>query len=103
MVAIRSRRSRGRPSSPTSTRSVPMTPVEIRARVRDILLEILELEPDELPDAAAFSEQLGADSLKRLELTLRLEKAFNTAYALQDLSRMSSVDAAVRITEQYLK
>ncbi|GAB2584488.1 hypothetical protein GCM10027168_16560 [Streptomyces capparidis] len=74
-----------------------MTDDEIRAAVRDIALEILELEPDELSDEADL-EELGGDSIMRLELVAALQERLGVRYTVEDEVRINSVRTAVEIT-----
>lgn len=53
-----------------------MTPEETLQRVRQILEEEFELEPERLAPEAGLYEELGLDSLDSVDLVVALEKAF---------------------------
>ncbi len=74
---------------------------EIRSVTREIVAEILELEPARLPDDAQFSE-LGADSVQQLEIVAALRVRFGVRYSLSEEGRLGTVDAAVAITREHL-
>lgn len=78
-----------------------MTEEEIRRTVREIALEILELEPDELTDKMNF-EDAGGDSIQRLELVTALRRELGVEYTLEDEARIESVRTAVRVTQRLL-
>ena len=78
-----------------------MTQEEIRLIVREVVTDILELEPTELTDDADF-EYVGADSLQRLEVIDTLRKRFGTRYTIEQESRMNSVHDVVEITQHSL-
>ncbi|KRV49931.1 hypothetical protein AQ490_17870 [Wenjunlia vitaminophila] len=78
-----------------------MTEDEIRAAVREVALEILELEPEELADEADL-EDLGGDSIMRLELVSALQQRLGVRYTVDDEVRINSVKSAVEITQNVL-
>lgn len=78
-----------------------MTEEEIRRTVREIALEILELEPDELTDKMNF-EDAGGDSIQRLELVTALRRELGVEYTLEDEARIESVRTAVQVTQRLL-
>ena len=48
----------------------------IEARVREIIINELGVEPEKVTDDASFVEDLGADSLDAVELTMAVEEEF---------------------------
>ncbi|GIU83943.1 MAG: acyl carrier protein [Acidimicrobiales bacterium] len=52
----------------------PMSRQEILDLIRDRLADILEIDPSDIPEGAAFQEDLGADSLALIELVEALEE-----------------------------
>jgi acyl carrier protein len=71
---------------------------EIRSAVREVVAEILELQPDEFADDSHF-EDIGADSVQRLEVVIRLRRKFGAHYSLEEEAAINSVSDAVRITQ----
>jgi acyl carrier protein len=49
---------------------------DIRARVTDVLVEVLIVDEDDVSPTAALQRDLGADSLDLLEILFRLEQEF---------------------------
>lgn len=62
-----------------------VTAEEILDRVRDILVDVLSLDPSEVTPAARILDQLGAESIDLLDLRFRLEKDFGIRITNQDL------------------
>jgi acyl carrier protein len=56
---------------------MPMTEEEIFEKVRDALVEALGVDDDEVTPDAKISADLGAESIDFLDITFRLEKAFD--------------------------
>jgi acyl carrier protein len=61
-------------------------------RVRSIVAEVLEVEVSELELTTMFVEDLGADSLRAIEILSRMEKAFSVIIPQENLARMSNVE-----------
>ncbi|MGC5032724.1 acyl carrier protein [Micromonospora sp. DT229] len=68
------------------------------ADIREMVAEVLELEPEELTDTGDFMEDYGADSLRAIEILARLDKQFKVEIPqaeLPDLRNLKAVHAAV--------
>jgi acyl carrier protein len=59
-----------------------------RAQIKDIISEILELDPAEVSDTSLFSEDHGADSLRAIEILAALERTFKITIDQEELPRM---------------
>jgi acyl carrier protein len=51
---------------------------EIYAKVKDVLVDALGVDEDEVTPTASLRADLGAESIDFLDITFRLEKAFTT-------------------------
>jgi acyl carrier protein len=78
-----------------------MTQDEIRHEVNQIVIEIFELDDDELKGDADFYNDLGGDSIQKLELIVALEKHFSLHYSLTEQAGMHCVNDVVRVTAKY--
>ena len=56
---------------------MPTTEAEVFEKVKDALIEALGVDDDEIIADARISADLGAESIDFLDITFRLEKAFN--------------------------
>ena len=61
------------------------------ARVREIIVNELGVEPDKVTDEASFVEDLGADSLDTVELVMAFEEEFGIDIPDEDAEQMRSV------------
>ncbi|MEU1056165.1 acyl carrier protein [Streptomyces sp. NPDC005876] len=52
-------------------------PDEARARVKDVVCEVLEVEPDEITPTGSFTGTYGADSMALVALGATLERTFD--------------------------
>jgi len=56
---------------------MPMTEAEAFEKVKDVLVEALGLDDEEVTAGATLTGDLGAESIDFLDIVFRLEKAFN--------------------------
>ena len=73
----------------------------VAARIRTIIHEKLGVEESALKDTAAFSSDLGLDSLDVLETFMALEKEFSIKISDEDAEKLTTVGAVIDyITEK---
>lgn len=73
-----------------------------RAKIKDIVCDILEIEPDELTDTSLFKEEHDADSMAAIEILSQLERAFGADIDQADLPRMVHLDGIVAVVAEAL-
>ncbi|WP_413101448.1 acyl carrier protein [Streptomyces sp. Inha503] len=61
---------------------------ERRETIKEIVTDILEIDPDEVTETSLFKEEHDADSLRAIEILAALEKSFNIVIDQSELSRM---------------
>ena len=66
------------------------------ARVREIIINELGVEPEKVTDDASFVEDLGADSLDTVELVMAFEEEFGIDIPDEDAEQMRTVGDAVK-------
>jgi acyl carrier protein len=67
----------------------------IEQRVKDIIVEQLGVEEDEVSAEASFIDDLGADSLDTVELVMAFEEEFNIEIPDEDAEGISTVQEAI--------
>jgi acyl carrier protein len=65
------------------------------ARVREIIVNELGVEPEKVTNDAAFVEDLGADSLDTVELVMAFEEEFGIDIPDEDAEQMRTVGDAI--------
>ena len=65
------------------------------ARVREIIVNELGVEPDKVTNEASFVEDLGADSLDTVELVMAFEEEFGVDIPDEDAEKMRTVGDAI--------
>lgn len=64
-------------------------------KLKQLIVEELGVEEDEVTMEASFSDDLGADSLDLFELVMALEDTFDIKIPNEDLSKLVTVQDAV--------
>jgi len=71
----------------------------IEDRVKDIIVDQLGVDPDEVKSESHFIDDLGADSLDTVELVMAFEEEFNIEIKDEDAEKIQTVKDVI----QYLK
>ena len=75
----------------------------ITDKVRDIIVEQLGVNPEQVTPEAKFIEDLGADSLDTVELVMAFEEAFGIEIPDEDAEKIQKVQDAVTYIESHAK
>ncbi len=76
---------------------------DVAQKVKDIIVEQLGVNADEVTEEASFIDDLGADSLDTVELVMALEEAFDIQVPDEDAEKLTSVGAAIKYIEEHQK
>jgi acyl carrier protein len=66
------------------------------AKVREIIINELGVDPDKVTPDASFVEDLGADSLDTVELVMAFEEEFGVDIPDEDAEQMRTVGDAIK-------
>ncbi|GAA1002146.1 MULTISPECIES: acyl carrier protein [Nocardiopsidaceae] len=69
--------------------------------LREIVADVLEVEPEEISETGLFSEEHEADSLQAIEVLARIEKTLRIAVPQTELPDMGSLDGVYRVVSRY--
>ena len=77
--------------------------METLDRVKKVVVEQLDVNADEVTPQASFVEDLGADSLDMVELTMAFEEEFDIEIPDEDAEKITTVQDAVNYLEEKTK
>ncbi len=77
-----------------------MSDKPIEEKVKDIIVEQLGVNPEQVTPQASFIEDLGADSLDIVELVMAFEEEFNVEIPDDAAETIVTVGDAVRFLEK---
>jgi acyl carrier protein len=75
----------------------------VEDRVKQIIVEQLGVEPADVTPASSFVDDLGADSLDRVELIMALEETFGIEIPDEAAEKISTVQDAVDYIQKNAK
>jgi len=73
--------------------------VALEDKVKEIIVDQLGVDADEVTNEASFIDDLGADSLDTVELVMALEEEFNMEIPDEDAEKIKTVGDAI----EYIK
>ena len=79
---------------------LPTMADNIQDKVRDIIVEQLGVNPEQVTLEAKFIEDLGADSLDTVELVMAFEEEFGIDVPDEEAEKLLSVGDVVRYVEE---
>ena len=72
---------------------------EIADRVKTIIVDKLGVDESQVTPAAAFTTDLGADSLDTVDLIMEFEKEFGIKIPDEEAEKIQTVDDAIKYIE----
>ncbi|MFN8180172.1 MAG: acyl carrier protein [bacterium] len=72
-------------------------------KVKEIIIEQLDVQSDQVTEEASFIEDLGADSLDTVELVMALEEHFDIEIPDEDAEKIKTVRDAVSYIDKNVK
>ena len=69
---------------------------DIEAKVKDIIVNELGVEPEKVTPEASFVDDLGADSLDTVELVMAFEEEFGIEIPDEDAEKLQTVGDAIK-------
>jgi acyl carrier protein len=69
--------------------------------IREVVAEVLEVEPEEIDDTGDFENQYDADSIRAIEILSRLEKKYKVEIPQSELPHMRNLKAVCAVLARY--
>lgn len=77
-----------------------MSEKSIEEKVKDIIVEQLQVTPEQVTISASFTEDLGADSLDTVELVMAFEEEFGVSVPDEDSESLKTVGDVIKYIEE---
>jgi acyl carrier protein len=74
--------------------------MDVAQKVKSIIVELLEVDPDKVTPDASFRETLEADSLDLVELLMAFEDEFGASIPDEDVKQIVTVGDAIKYIEK---
>ena len=72
----------------------------VAERVKEIIVEQLGVNPDQVTPEASFIEDLGADSLDTVEMVMAFEEEFGAEIPDEEAEKLQKVGDVIRYIEE---
>ena len=70
-----------------------------KEKIKEILVNLLKVKPEELKDAVSLQESIGVDSTEMVESVIALEKAFGVKLSPKEITKSSSIEDIEKIIQ----
>lgn len=74
----------------------------IENEIREIIAQILEVEPEKITQDAKFVEDLGMDSMMALEIVAAIERKYKITIPEEYLMKLATLGDVVSIARQFM-
>src|SRR5256886_2066288 len=88
-----------KPRATNRNRTNFMAEKSIEEKVKDIIVEQLGVNPEQVTPTASFIEDLGADSLDIVELVMAFEEEFSVEVPDEDAEKLQTVGDVIKYIE----
>lgn len=66
--------------------------MDTKEKIKDVLVKLLRIKPDELKDNVSLQDSIGVDSTEMVETVIALEKAFGKKLSPKEITKSSTID-----------
>lgn len=73
--------------------------LSVESRVKNVIAHQMNIDVDNINDETVLADDLGADSLDLVELTMAIEEEFNGEIPDEDADKLKTVGDAVKYVE----
>ncbi|MDD5568479.1 MAG: acyl carrier protein [Candidatus Omnitrophica bacterium] len=71
--------------------------MQTKEKIKNVLVSLLKVKPEELKDGVSLEESIGVDSTEMVESVIALEKAFGVKLSPKEIAKSSSIDDIAKI------
>jgi acyl carrier protein len=73
--------------------------MEIKAKIKEVLVQLLKVRPEELKDDVSLQDSIGVDSTEMVEAVIALEKAFGTKIDPNEITKFSTLNNIEKVIQ----
>ena len=76
--------------------------METKAKIKETLVNLLKIRPEELKDDVTLLDGIGVDSTEMVETVIALEKAFGTKLSPKEITKFCTVNDIEKVIKSKL-
>ena len=73
--------------------------MDIKTTVKDTLVKLLKIKPEELQDDVKLYDGIGVDSTEMVEFVIALEKAVGTKLSPKEITKFSTINEIEQVIQ----
>jgi acyl carrier protein len=73
--------------------------MDTKAKIKDVLVKLLKVKPEELKDDLNLSTSIGVDSTEMVETVIALEKEFSTKLSPKEITKFSTINDIEKVIQ----
>ncbi len=73
--------------------------METRAKIKEVLVSLLRVKPEELKDDINLCDGIGVDSTEMVEAVIALEKAFGIKLSAKEITKFSTINDIEKVIQ----
>jgi acyl carrier protein len=73
--------------------------MDTKAKVKDVIVKLLKVRPDEIKDGLSLEESLGVDSTEMVEVCIALQKEFKVSIQEKEVVKQHSLDEIAKVID----
>ncbi len=66
--------------------------MDTKAKIKEVLVKLLRVKPEELKDDARLYDSIGVDSTEMVETVIALEKEFKVKLSPKEITKFSTIN-----------
>ena len=73
--------------------------MELKAQIKETLVKLLKVKPEELKDEVSLHDSIGVDSTEMVETVIALEKAFGKKLSPKEITKFSTINDIEKVIQ----
>jgi len=73
--------------------------MDTKQKVKDVLVQLLRIRPEELKDDVSLQDGIGVDSTEMVEAVIALEKAFGTKLSAKEVTKFCTINDIEKVIQ----
>ncbi|MBP7216945.1 MAG: acyl carrier protein [Candidatus Omnitrophica bacterium] len=73
--------------------------MELKAQIKETLVKLLRVKPEELKDEVSLQDSIGVDSTEMVETVIALEKAFGKKLSPKEITKFSTINDIEKVIQ----
>ena len=73
--------------------------MELKTQIKDTLVKLLKVKPEELKDDVSLQDSIGVDSTEMVETLIALEKTFGTKLSAKEITKFCTLNDIEKVIQ----